>query len=64
MRRGAHRPDRVLTAARCAAAVKEHGVVLVGPRDERRTVRPRAILPLHVRAQAKMEREFPPPAAT
>lgn len=55
-------PDRVLTAAHCTQALEESDAVLVGPRNERRTVRKRAILPLHVRELAKMEREFPPPA--
>ncbi len=55
-------PDRVLTAAHCRATVDESDVVLVGPQDARRTVRRRAILPLHVRELAKVEREFPPPA--
>lgn len=55
-------PDRVLTAAHCTTALEESDQVLVGPRNERRTIRRRAILPLHVRELAKMEREFPPPA--
>lgn len=55
-------PDRVLTAAHCTSALEESDEVLVGPRNERRTVRRQAILPLHVRELAKMEREFPPPA--
>lgn len=55
-------PDRVLTAAHCTTALEESDQVLVGPRNERRTIRLRAILPLHVRELAKMEREFPPPA--
>jgi D-alanyl-D-alanine carboxypeptidase len=55
-------PDRVLTAAHCTSALEESDEVLVGPENERRTIRRRAILPLHVRELAKMEREFPPPA--
>jgi hypothetical protein len=57
------RPDRVLTAAHCTEALNHSDEVRVGPRAERRTVRLRAISPLHVRELAKIEREFPPPAA-
>ena len=56
-------PDRVLTAAHCTEALNESDAVRVGPRAERRTVRRRAINPLHFRELQKMEREFPPPAA-
>jgi hypothetical protein len=56
-------PDRVLTAAHCTEALNSSDEVRVGPRAERRRVRLRAIAPLHVRELAKIEREFPPPAA-
>ena len=56
-------PDRVLTAAHCTEALNASDVVRVGPRAVRRTVRLRAINPLHFRELQKMEREFPPPAA-
>jgi len=55
-------PRRVLTAAHCREAVAEKEHVWVGPRRARRAVRRLAILPLHVRELARMEREFPPPA--
>jgi hypothetical protein len=56
-------PDRVLTAAHCTEALNESDQVRVGPRAVRRTVKLRAINPLHFRELQKMEREFPPPAA-
>lgn len=56
-------PDRVLTAAHCTEALLSSDEVRVGPRAERRRVRLHAIDPLHVRELAKIEREFPPPAA-
>lgn len=56
-------PDRILTAAHCTEALMESDEVRVGPRAVRRTVRLRAIDPLHFRELQKMEREFPPPAA-
>ncbi len=56
-------PDRVLTAAHCTEALNESNLVRVGPRALRRTIRLRAINPLHFRELQKMEREFPPPAA-
>jgi Trypsin len=56
-------PDRALTAAHCRGALEESDEVLVGPHGERRAVRRLAIDPLHVRELAKIEREFPPPAA-
>ncbi|MBS1879332.1 MAG: trypsin-like serine protease [Actinobacteria bacterium] len=55
-------PSRVLTAAHCTEALLHTDRVSVGPRGELRRVRLRAMLPLHVRELAKMEREFPPPA--
>jgi len=56
------KPDRVLTAAHCRDALNESDKVRVGPDRIQRTVRLRAMLPLHVRELAKMEREYPPPA--
>ncbi|HTU15600.1 MAG TPA: trypsin-like serine protease [Solirubrobacterales bacterium] len=56
------KPDRVLTAAHCRDALNESDKVRVGPDRVRRTVKLRAMLPLHVRELAKMEREYPPPA--
>ena len=56
-------PKPVLTAAHCREAVDTRPVVRVGPDGVRRRVVLRAIHPLHVRELAKMEREFPPPAA-
>lgn len=56
-------PDRVLTAAHCTEVLEKSDKVRVGPRGELRSIRRRAIDPLHVRELAKMEREFPPPAA-
>lgn len=53
-------PRRVLTAAHCTEALNGSDVVRIGPRGERRTVRRRAIDPLHVRELAKIERESPP----
>lgn len=55
-------PRRVLTAAHCREAAMERERVWVGPRKAQRKIRRFAILPLHVRERAKMEREFPPPA--
>ncbi|MBN8866330.1 MAG: trypsin-like serine protease [Solirubrobacterales bacterium] len=55
-------PRRVLTAAHCVESLNESDKVRVGPRRIQRTIILRAILPLHVRELAKMEREFPPPA--
>lgn len=56
------KPDRVLTAAHCREALNEKQSVRVGPDRVKRQVLLRAMLPLHVRELAKMEREFPPPA--
>jgi len=56
------KPDRVLTAAHCREALNERESVRVGPGRIKREVKLRAMLPLHVRELAKMEREFPPPA--
>lgn len=56
------KPDRVLTAAHCRDALNESDKVRVGAKRIQRTVRLRAMLPLHVRELAKMEREYPPPA--
>jgi len=55
-------PRRVLTAAHCVEALFDSDTVRVGPRRIQRRIVLRAILPLHVRELAKMEREFPPPA--
>jgi hypothetical protein len=56
-------PDRILTAAHCTEALNESNLVRVGPRAVRRTIRLRAMNPLHFRELQRMEREFPPPAA-
>jgi len=56
-------PDRVLTAAHCRETVEAGRQVRVGPKNVKRKVVRLAIDPLHVRELAKMEREFPPPAA-
>lgn len=56
------RPQRVLTAAHCVEAIGERPSVRVGPRRLKRRIVRHAILPLHVRELARMEREFPPPA--
>lgn len=56
------RPARVLTAAHCLEAITERPSVRAGPERLRRRIVKHAILPLHVRELARMEREFPPPA--
>lgn len=56
------RPGRVLTAAHCVEAITERPRVRVGPNRLKRRILKHAILPLHVKELARMEREFPPPA--
>lgn len=56
------KPDRILTAAHCRDALNDSHQARIGPRGIKRTVRLRAMLPLHVRELAKMQREYPPPA--
>jgi len=56
-------PRRVLTAAHCLERASTHRVVSVGPRNVRRKVVRIAIHPVHLRAQARQQREFPPPIA-